>query len=321
MRIVFHENQLSYRGTSLAVYDYALYNQEILNNESIIVYQKNNPNNFDDAIKKFEKKFQVIGYNSPTELESIIDLVKADLFYAIKYGLKDEVIVSNCKTAIHTVFKCFEPHGDVYAYVSEWLSKEMTQLQYPYVPHIVTLPTVEGDLRASLNIPSDAIVFGRHGGAETFDIDFVKTTIKKYARKNKEVYFLFLGTNSFVRRSVFRPYKNIIFLPPTIDVVAKVKFINTCDAYIHARTQGESFGIAIGEFSIKNKPIITWGNSDEKSHLEILKDKALIYQNEKDLYELLSNFDRNKLLDWDTYSKEFSPEKVMAKFKQVFVDN
>ncbi|MDO3693449.1 hypothetical protein QVZ41_01130 [Wenyingzhuangia sp. chi5] len=320
MKIIFHENQLSYRGTSLAVYDYAFYNQKILNNESVIVYNKNNPNNFEAAIEKFKNKFEVIGYSSVSELEFIVDKVKADLFYAIKYGIKDDIIVSNCKTAMHTVFKCFEPHGDVYAYVSEWLAKEMTNLEYPFVPHMVHLPIIEGDLRKELNIPKKAVVFGRHGGGETFDIEFVKKTIKKYATKNKEVYFLFLGTDSFVSKTFFRPYKNIIFLPATIDVSYKVRFINTCDAYIHARVQGESFGIAVGEFSIKNKPVITWSKSEERSHIEILKEKAILYENKEDLYNVFSNFTVDSSIDYDMYSKAFSPNTIMNKFKEVFLD-
>lgn len=53
MKILFHENQLSYRGTSNAIYNYALFNQKYLNNESIIIYQKNNKNNYIPAIEKF----------------------------------------------------------------------------------------------------------------------------------------------------------------------------------------------------------------------------------------------------------------------------
>ena len=52
MKILFHENQLSYRGTSNAVYNYALFNQEYLNNESIIIHQKNNKNNLGNDIIK-----------------------------------------------------------------------------------------------------------------------------------------------------------------------------------------------------------------------------------------------------------------------------
>ncbi|POS01121.1 hypothetical protein Q361_11467 [Flavobacterium croceum DSM 17960] len=320
MKILFHENQLSYRGTSKALYDYAHYNEQILNNESIILYNKSNENNFDEAVKKFKNRFKVIEYNEIKEIDKIIEKEKVDLFYAIKYGYNDNIISKNCKTAIHTVFKCYEPHGDVYSYVSKWLSKLMTNSDSNYVPHIIDLPNHNFDLRSELNIPNDAIVFGRHGGAETFDIKFVQEVIKNFSRTKKKVYFLFLGTNSFVKRNIFRPYKNIIFLSSTIDEHYKLKFINTCDAYIHARVQGESFGIAIGEFSIKNKPIITWGLSDEKAHLEILQDKAIIYNNSKELINILENFEPSTKQIWDMYSEEFSPKNVMKKFKEIFIN-
>ena len=42
-----------------------------------------------------------------------------------------------------------------------------------------------------------------------------------------------------------------------IDLNKKVEFISSCDAMIHARQMGETFGAAVSEFSIKNKPVIT----------------------------------------------------------------
>ena len=36
-KIAFHSNQLCLRGTEIALYDYAKYSEELLNNESIII--------------------------------------------------------------------------------------------------------------------------------------------------------------------------------------------------------------------------------------------------------------------------------------------
>jgi glycosyltransferase involved in cell wall biosynthesis len=320
MKILFHENQLSYRGTSNAVYNYALFNQEYLNNESIIIHQKNNKNNFAPAIEKFKKKFEVHSYTNLNEIDKIVEQTNTDLFYAIKAGKFDEVEAKSCKTVIHSVFKYYEPHGDVYAYVSEWLSNEMTNGVAPFVPHMIAVDKTSLDLRDELNIPKDAIVFGRHGGETTFDLPFVKKLIVEISKKRKDIYFVFMGTNSFVFKSIFSPYKNIIFLPKSQDELYKAKFINTCDAYLHARKQGESFGIAVGEFSICNKPVITWANSDEKSHIDILGDKAILYNDANDLNEIIQNFKVDTSKDWDAYSAEYSAEKVMDKFKSVFID-
>jgi len=40
MKILFHANTLNFRGTTVAVTDYARYNQEVLGNESVIVYNE-----------------------------------------------------------------------------------------------------------------------------------------------------------------------------------------------------------------------------------------------------------------------------------------
>lgn len=320
MKIIFHENQLCYRGTSNALFDYANYNETILNNESVILYPKDSPNNISEAITRFENRFEVIAYNDVADRDRITNSLNADLFYAIKSGQKEtDAPVDLIKTAIHAVFKYNEPYGDVYAYVSEWLSKTMSDGILPFVPHIVDLPEVKGNLREELNIPKDAIVFARYGGADTFDIDFVMDAVKKTAHKNKNIYFIFMGTNEFVKRNFFRSYKNIIFLPPTTDVERKVKFINTSDAFLHARQQGESFGMAVGEFSLKNKQIITWSGSDEKSHLDILGEKAILYKDKQDLIYILNNFTPDPTKNWDSYSRLFNPSAVMKKFEDVFI--
>jgi glycosyltransferase involved in cell wall biosynthesis len=196
----------------------------------------------------------------------------------------------------------------------------MTNGVAPFVPHMIAVDKTSLDLRDELNIPKDAIVFGRHGGETTFDLPFVKKLIVEISKKRKDIYFVFMGTNSFVFKSIFTPYKNIIFLPKSQDELYKAKFINTCDAYLHARKQGESFGIAVGEFSICNKPVITWANSDEKSHIDILGDKAILYNDANDLNEIIQNFKVDNSKDWDAYSAEYSAEKVMDKYKSVFID-
>ena len=56
----------------------------------------------------------------------------------------------------------------------------------------------------------------------------------------------------------------------------KIKFINSCDAMLHGRSLGESFGIACGEFAIRNKPIFTYNFSRDRAHIDLLKKKIII---------------------------------------------
>ncbi len=84
----------------------------------------------------------------------------------------------------------------------------------------------------------------------------------------------------------FAKHAQLRFLPGNSDLNYKVKLINTCDGMLHARGIGESFGLACGEFSIKGKPVITYALSPQRSHIEILGDKAILYNGKKDLAEI-----------------------------------
>ena len=121
---------------------------------------------------------------------------------------------------------------------------------------------------------------------------------------------------------------NIIHLEKIIDLDEKVKFINTCDAMLWGRNDGETFGLSIGEFSTKNKPIIATPNYKlnpkvDTAHIHFLKEKGVWY-NQNNLYEILTTFitEENRLdiqqKDWNAF-KEFTPEKVMKIFEKVFI--
>ena len=69
MKVIFHENQLCYRGTTNAMFNYALENQRILGNESIIIYEKDNLNNFPQAVELFKKNFATYSYSHHSEIK------------------------------------------------------------------------------------------------------------------------------------------------------------------------------------------------------------------------------------------------------------
>lgn len=317
MKIIFHCYQLSVRGTEVAIYDYADYNEKFLGNESIIITPQK-ANHSESAINKFKQRFKSVLFYSSGELESLVSKLDSDIFYVQKSGELDSIMVQNIKNCVHVVFRNFQPHGDVYAYISEWLAKDSGGEKSKFVPYMVSLPSINSNLRDKLNIPYEAIVIGRHGGADSFDIKFVKEVILDIVDKRSDIYFLFLGTNEFGGNWFKKRNPRIIFLPPTSDLEYKTMFINTCDAMLHARYRGETFGLAVAEFSIRNKPVMTYSLSEEKAHIFELGDKGLYYSNSRELESLLLNFkttDKN----WDCYSEKFSPENVMKKFKEVFL--
>lgn len=316
MRVLFHANTLNYRGTTVAITDYANYNQEILGNESIITYcntnsQERDMGNEPLVIEALEKKFKVVGYREGS-LQNKIDDLNIDLTYMINSGQK-QTVPTNCKTAIHAVFQFNEPHGDRYAYISKWLSDEMSQSTLPYVPHIVNLPPPTQSYRKAFNL-EDKIVIGRIGGYYTFDIQGIKEYVKKVVTTNDKFVFLFAGTEPFI------DHPNVRFINEIHDTQKKSNFINSCDCMLHARERGESFGLSIAEFLFLNKPVLAWNGGHDKNHLEMLKGSGTLYTNENDLDYMLNNLkDFNE--DWSDRVKEFKPEVVMKKFNEVFLND
>ena len=313
MKIAFHSNQLCLRGTEVALYDYAHFNEWLLQNSSIIVTPRNSFNHVAEAIQRFGARFEVFFYESLDHLWEILLAESVELLYCIKSGQNDGIVSPVCKTAVHAVFGYCEPHGDYYAYVSDWLAKYASNGRFPAVPHMVHLPQSKADLRAELGIPAQARVFGRHGGAATFDLDFVHQSVLSLAQLDPNTYFLFLGTDQFCS-----PHPRIIHLEASGDALRKRAFINSCDAMLHARHSGETFGLAVGEFAIAGKPILTYSESNERAHLEFLGANALTYNDSTSLVTRIDQITRAQIGSAGGYA-EMTPENVMIKFKQIFL--
>ena len=304
-------------GTEVALYDYAVHNETLLGNKSIVIYDKNNPNNEKFTTDKFSKRFDTFAYGDISELDSILKKTNSQLLYAIKSGQKDNVLSLQIPTMVHAVFPTnpLQIHGASYAYISDWLSRNCSQGKIPTVPHIVDLPNVNGTLRESLGIPENALVIGGFGGQHSFDIPFAISAVVKLLEQNKSIYFLFMNFNEFIR------HPRAFFLPGTPEINQKVKFINSCDAMLHARRQGESFGLACGEFSIKNKPIITCSLGKHTHHIETLGSKGFYYDSEDSLIEIIKQLPKQLIKDsnWDCYSDKYNPQIVMTAFNEKLI--
>jgi len=316
MKIAFHDNCLSLRGTTVAIYDWAYWTRHYLSIDPIIMYDENHPANSIDAINKFKKEFSVFSYFNKSQIDKILLENQCDAFFMIKGGSPDGVISSVSKNFVNAVSGHWKPnwiHGDVYAMGSKWLSK-ITNNVIPNVPHMVCLPDVDEDMREELGIPKDALVIGRNGGSDTFDIPFVKQAIQVVLNERKDIWFVFQLTDKFI------DHERVIFLPGSSDMNTKVRFINTSDAMLHARYVGESFGLSCAEFSIRNKPVITYEKSPERNHIDTLGEKGIYFETKSDILHILRNLDKKEInsLEWNCY-QDYTPEKVVQKFKEVYL--
>ena len=150
-KIAFYQPHLDIQGTGVSNYDYAHFNQTVLGNKSYMICDKNHPGSHPLAIKKFRDSMEVIeldGTENMPLLERKLDELDVDALYIQKCGKKDDGrFVNNKPMLIHVVGCENEPHGKVYAYVSEWLSKEFSNYAHPYIPYMAHLPQHNEDFR------------------------------------------------------------------------------------------------------------------------------------------------------------------------------
>lgn len=300
LKIGFMSNQLDNRGTGNALYNYAHYNEEILGNTSSI-HTFASGSHDKEAYLKFEKRFGSINFMSG-------GFSTLDALYHIKSGFQDG-FNPHIPYLVHSVFDN-QLHGDVYATISPWMG---ARYNLPFVPHMVDIFPTDDNLRSTLGIPDNAGVFGRYGGLDSFDISFVWDAIYAELALRDDVYFIFMNTNE----PNLEANPNIIFLNGTVDPYEKRRFINTCDYMIHARGRGETFGIAVGEFAIAGKPIITYADSPEKSHLQELGNFALLYTDKISLMKQFERAMKGPMVSWG-YG-QYTPTNVMKKFEEVFL--
>ena len=315
-KVLFYDPHSNERGTSTALFEYALYNQTILGNKSHVCVGSVGLG-FDRLAKNFDVHV-LAGTDLLNELNDLVLSTGSTHFYTLKAGHNDGVLVNSARNLVHVVFPVHEPHGDVYAYVSDWLASEWGN-GCPAVPHMITSPCVDGDLREELSIPREAFVFGWYGGGN-FGMPFARRAIKKAAAMRPRVRFIFMNCDRFT------DHPNVSFLPTSLDSSRKSKFVNTCDAMVHANSRGETFGIAVGEFSVRGKPVLVYDLNETlwerpgKAHLHHLGDACVKYSDYDSFLDILLRFDKEDVAarNWVRYD-QFTPEKVMERFDRVFI--
>lgn len=328
MKVLFQCEQLNYRGATNSTLDYAFYNQEILGNESVIAYCSIDPPGKDvgtkpEIVEKLKNTFNIVTYETFEQLNDMAS--KFDVCYSQRAGYSVEpdtkkplVKVDTTKFGVHCVFQWYEPHGNVYAYISEWLANQVTRnymTLYPqkFVPYIVDLPKPDLSLRDLFDIPKDKFIIGRHGGYETFDVGFAHETVVKVAEIRSDFVFMFANTRPFCN------LPNVFFLGPFFGNQEKVNYINSCDAMIHARNLGESFGLSVAESLYFNKPVLSWEGGFDRNHVNWLAKEDLLYKDQADMFNRLMDLPNRVGKEYNHIVKQFNAANVMNKFNEVFL--
>ncbi len=310
LNVLFHAFNLGHRGGTNSLRDYAIYNQKILGNRSTILYHtKGQQRSEPDVIESLSKQFELIPVTSNSEVDPLVK--SYDVVYSLRSGYDEEPRIRSAPFLLHGVFCNYTDQCTRFAYVSKYLSDRMNPAT-PYVPHMIDLPQPNNNLRKELNISDDQFVFGRIGGWLEFDIPFVKEEIRKILAQRSDIVFVFVNTNPFIEHS------NVVYLPPSFDQQFKSNFINSCDAMIHAREMGETFGIAMMEFLSFNKPVLAWENGNDLNHVGVLQPFDLLYNSDNVAEKIYDLVDNRRSFDFSTVVAEYTPANVMNKFNEVF---
>lgn len=364
LNVCLHMNQINRRGVEVASYDYmsslresgersykiaCLAPQHVLDNQAHKV---------PEVTAKFNALCGGIQAYSCTEdwkisapggywqwggpgLVNLTRHLNCHLLYSLKSGEIESPPQFTAGTmhipwAVHAVFNTKEPHGTSFASISEEVARSTAQpnpcaLQRDqlYVDHIVDFPFEElsfdlARLRRAMrhehNIPNDALVLCRHGGESTFDIDFVRGNIATIIEANRGLHLVLMNT-----AELQQGHSRIHEIKGDSTVLGKATYFAGCDAMLHARADGETFGLAVAEFSLRNKPVITFNGTMDgyaRTHLEILGDMGMYYHDLPSLNTLIRNLSSHGIPprgSWNAY-ESFSRDKVMRKFEDVFIN-
>jgi hypothetical protein len=324
-KILMSPEVIEGRGTTASTYEYASYLGN-LGHSVCFSFDKSRSENSEAAINFLKKDFKLIPYIDFHDFARK-NGNKFDYVYYPKAGDNDGKLFPDTRNYIHAVFQWHEPHGEKYAYISKWLAESMynkfsdlysassldIKKMFEYIPHIVDMPSYSSNIRKKYGIPESAFLGCRLGGYDTFDLDFVHWSIEYLASKFG-YYFIFVNTKKFSNS------KNIIFINSIYDKQLKADILGMSDYFIHARREGESFGVAIVEALQMNLPVLTWQGGSDRNHIYLV-DKAFQYKNRFDLVQKIRRIRNLAAKQEVNCGKEFRPEIVMKKFLEVFPIN
>ena len=330
MKIIFHSNSLSERGTSVAIYEYMTHLQAY--HEVAVTYDLTNLTNHEETINLFASKFEVIPYRNFRK-SAARDMKSFDFGYAIKSGENDGILFPHIPTLVHVVFQKYDPHGYRYAYVSEWLAKIMQERQaqlfrnrlkflqkekpsyaFDFVPHIVNLPSPDTNVRKNFKIPEDALLGLRYGGYDSFDLKIAHDAVKRTLVENPMAWFLMVNTKKFY------DHPRLIYTKAVVSKQTKSNLLGSADFFIHGRKRGETFGLAIIEAMQMGTPVFAWYGGIDQNHIQVLKRSSL-YQSSADLCSKIHELKNYSDIAHNVLkAKDFSPDIVMQKFNSIFID-
>lgn len=282
-RWLLHSNALTERGDSVNLMEVAGALRSLGVDEISVTYLRDHPWNSRERIEEMARlDLRMIPYREGAHARTIASAGATHLFafgsgaltennysrrYPHRYRFGDYVHL------MHAAFRNFEPFGDVYGYVSDWLLEWATshrdrmspaartwlRLRRPPVdpsmpivsiPHAVTVEDGDRDhFRRRHGIPRDAAVIGRIGGWDQFNDHEARRAVEALLESQGDVWFVAVNTKPKVEhdRAIYVSY---------LDRRSVHDFYAGIDVLINGRRMGESFGLNVVEALLHDRPVL-----------------------------------------------------------------
>ena len=345
MRLLIHNNELSGRGDSTLTLTTAKMLREYYKVDVFIAVKEsalNKPN----RLKAIEKMgFEVFVYSAELYLQQFTRINQITHTLWVHDGKYTSQWLPETKQLVYAVFNNFEPYGDRYGYISEWLHHEAiktrntrdssildklyTQGNSPYKVNLnmetgfvpLAVEASEGDgsnFRKQNDIPLDSFLIGRIGGYTEFDDFLLQQEISRLVNYS-DLFFVFVNTRPFLL------HPRIKYLDFIADDQYKWDFYAACNFLLNGRLMGESFGFSIIEPLSLGKPVIGPGKVRNRKmdahHVQILEPLGLLYNYPGDAERIILKSIVDPL-DSSVLKRsviDFSTQVVSKKFNSFFL--
>lgn len=345
MKLLIHNNELSGRGDSTLSLTTSKMLKSFCGINSVISSPKHSINELARVKAIEDSGIEVFLYSQFDELVRFTRKSNITDVLWVHEGKYSPQWIPETRQLVYAVFNHFEPYGDRYAYISEWLYKKAIEtkrtrdsheldrlrsqtnspygvdkeMQVGFVPLAVDAMNGDGlGFRKKIGVPKDSFLIGRIGGYFEFDDHAAHNAVIELLGKT-DYFFVFVNTLPFVLHPRVK-YLNFI-----ANEQEKWDFYDACNLFINGRLMGESFGFSIVEPLAVGKPILAPGFARNKDmdahHIQVLNPLGFIYSSADDLKRLVhrirveppnSDFLKNAVA-------KFSPKVVSAQFKNYFL--
>jgi glycosyltransferase involved in cell wall biosynthesis len=348
-KFLLHSNSFSERGDSVTLLAIGGLIKEELGFDCVIAIPANAEHISDERVSEaISRGFDVFRYRDKSDLDNFAKDMEISHSYVFSGGKRADLSyfdksdpesfrISDTRHITHVVFRNFDPHGEVYAYVSDWLfnwakprifiwkllhvlgflggSSATNVTSFPHFLEAWPKSTAEQALREELGIPEDSHVIGRIGGFREFDDPAARKGVRLILDAWEDSYAVFVNTPRFL------DHPRAIFLEKLSRADVR-RFYDACDVLLNGRRMGESFGYSIVEPLSLGKPVIApnWVRNPlmDKNHIRLLRGQRLLYSSARNLLRIYSRCRQQSCLDNSSnITNGFSPQEAAKKLRAI----